>query len=606
MVQPVRVTPLWPASWVSAVDKTRQSKSVEVRDIWEVYDEVLEFVPAAHAWAIDDALVDRDPHLAWERWSCAAEQSLAEAFQRSGGPVPFQGLSLGRGKACLCTVSVGGKCSRRYGQDWGDPADAPEVHLYQSRSMAPVLTCKKRLRRVECLLSAIDRDGFTLCRGIELHRQWSCCLANEPPGFLDWGSLVAAPSTGVAGFKAEVIAAIDTVSDFVRRVVVCRREAAIRGWRNWILEDPLVHPYRWLRADLVPPAPFLVCDPRYTVDGSGILVEPHAIDAEFRRAWMPFFCREERGRADEDSFREVAEELTPLLDEVRLPRLSGDMLHEVVRKKAPTAGSLDGWGWRELKALPVTWFDKLASLFSLIEEEGVWPDGLLDAYIAMIPKSDGDSTPPWQRPLCVLPVIYRLWASVRLSHLEGWFKSWVPHSVFSAGEGRSSVEAWYSTALDIEESLSGATDSDVHIFVADVIKSFDTVDRGILDYILSRLGLPEWFRHAYFEYHANVRLRFKLSCGLGEPWTRDGGIPQGCPRSMVFIVALYLPWCRHLQSLRGVKPQLYADNLKCVSCEEGDLLEAARFTNRYIRLVGQAPAPSKCILLSTSVKFVTL
>ena len=128
--------------------------------------------------------------------------------------------------------------------------------------------------------------------------------------------------------------------------------------------------------------------------------------------------------------------------------------------------------------------------------------------------------------------------------------------------------------------MSGALDSDVHIFVADVVKSFDTVDRGILDYLLSRLGLPGWFRQTYFEYHARVRLRFKLSCGLGEPWTRDGGIPQGCPLSMIFIVALYLPWCRHLESFGAVKPQLYADNLKCVSCDDDDLLEAARFTNR--------------------------
>ena len=39
---------------------------------------------------------------------------------------------------------------------------------------------------------------------------------------------------------------------------------------------------------------------------------------------------------------------------------------------------------------------------------------------------------------------------------------------------------------------------------------------------------------------------FSLASGLGEPWTRDGGIPQGCPMSMMFIVALYLPWCRYL------------------------------------------------------------
>ena len=41
--------------------------------------------------------------------------------------------------------------------------------------------------------------------------------------------------------------------------------------------------------------------------------------------------------------------------------------------------------------------------------------------------------------------------------------------------------------------LSGVADSDVHLFVADVIKSFDTVDRGILDKVLSSLGLPGWF-----------------------------------------------------------------------------------------------------------------
>ena len=101
-----------------------------------------------------------------------------------------------------------------------------------------------------------------------------------------------------------------------------------------------------------------------------------------------------------------------------------------------------------------------------MEEDGEWPDGLLDAYISMIPKTDGNATPLGQRPLCVLPIAYRLWASTKLQQLQSWFESWVPESVFCAGGGKSSVEAWYSTALDMEESLSGALDSDVHIFVA--------------------------------------------------------------------------------------------------------------------------------------------
>ena len=59
---------------------------------------------------------------------------------------------------------------------------------------------------------------------------------------------------------------------------------------------------------------------------------------------------------------------------------------------------------------------------------------------------------------------------------------------------------------------------------------------------------------------------------------RDGSIPQGCPLSMMFIVALYLPWCGALESIPGVRPQLYADNLKCVSGSPAALLlSAARF-----------------------------
>ena len=37
------------------------------------------------------------------------------------------------------------------------------------------------------------------------------------------------------------------------------------------------------------------------------------------------------------------------------------------------------------------------------------------------------------------------------------------------------------------------------------------------------------FGHAYFEYHVHVRLRFELGAGLGDSWTRDGGIHKDAP-----------------------------------------------------------------------------
>ena len=87
----------------------------------------------------------------------------------------------------------------------------------------------------------------------------------------------------------------------------------------------------------------------------------------------------------------------------------------------------------------------------MVETSGVWPQGLLDAFFAMIPKADGDSTPLGQRLLSVLPVVYRLWASLRLGHLREWVVGWLPKSVFSLANGLSSVDASFSTALDIED-----------------------------------------------------------------------------------------------------------------------------------------------------------
>ena len=71
----------------------------------------------------------------------------------------------------------------------------------------------------------------------------------------------------------------------------------------------------------------------------------------------------------------------------------------------------------------------------MVESTGVWPQALFDAYIAMIPKADGDTTSLGQRLLSVLPVVNRLWASLRLGHLQEWVQGWVPKSVFCLENG---------------------------------------------------------------------------------------------------------------------------------------------------------------------------
>ena len=66
---------------------------------------------------------------------------------------------------------------------------------------------------------------------------------------------------------------------------------------------------------------------------------------------------------------------------MHLPRLTGQMLADVVHREGVTACSLDGWGWMEFKVLPLSWYDELARILTKVEDVGVWPDGLLDAFL---------------------------------------------------------------------------------------------------------------------------------------------------------------------------------------------------------------------------------
>ena len=80
------------------------------------------------------------------------------------------------------------------------------------------------------------------------------------------------------------------LNDVTGQVVVSRRDAGVRKWTHWLREDLGSRPHAWLRPYFVPPPPFLmVKDPQSQVSRN--LVEPHLIDAEVRKAWLPFFCR---------------------------------------------------------------------------------------------------------------------------------------------------------------------------------------------------------------------------------------------------------------------------------------------------------------------------
>ena len=104
----VQRTPLWPASWLPVLDKSRGSKAAEVQRVWDVYDDRLQFMSGGDALNLDGSLATGDVSLAWMIWSSAVEGALADAYRFAGGLVPDSGLVLGRGVFRSRTVRLGG------------------------------------------------------------------------------------------------------------------------------------------------------------------------------------------------------------------------------------------------------------------------------------------------------------------------------------------------------------------------------------------------------------------------------------------------------------------------------------------------------------------
>ena len=79
-------TPVWPALWLPALDKSRTSPNKEVQEVWKAYEERLKVVDWDAVQCLESGLAAGDPSAAWISWSNAAERALADAYCLAGGP----------------------------------------------------------------------------------------------------------------------------------------------------------------------------------------------------------------------------------------------------------------------------------------------------------------------------------------------------------------------------------------------------------------------------------------------------------------------------------------------------------------------------------------
>ena len=269
-----------------------------------------------------------------------------------------------------------------------------------------------------------------------------------------------------------------------------------------------------------------------------------------------------------DNFLQKYQHLIPALPQFSLQPLSAKRLRAVLNKMSShSAAGLDNWEVRTLKALPDQLLDALCVLYDTIESTGIWPTPLTAGYLCLIPKPDSDGSPASLRPLSILSVVYRLWASTRLQELMIWQESWAHSAQSGFRSGLDCADSWHPLALKVEQALLNG--HDLAGCFLDFEKALNLLPlHEIILPLAVRMGLPQPFVACLSNLYSRPLRVFKHAKGFGSAVSSDRGIVQGCPISVVLLNLLVAVFMRLVdRNLPSVKPRAYADDISCSSSQ---------------------------------------
>ncbi|KAJ9443234.1 Retrovirus-related Pol polyprotein from type-2 retrotransposable element R2DM [Diplonema papillatum] len=516
----------------------------------------------------------------WLRISRAAEDYLLQKSKIEGNLAAYRGRGERRR---LSTQRVSARPSPEGAGADTAPLKRARCLLGRMREYSAARAKWEDMSSAPCPLSLLLKGQWDKIRSFQsfiLQRtDGKCALPLIPPS--------AKAARGLSHTISDVCQSLaqTTLNSRYLEIARCQRE----------LRNPLgKESFAWVKKEAPPTFYFTNGrDGRLTAN----LVE---VDATVRRKWDPVL-RMYAGKK-EPEFAPFLREYGDFIAQhpCQLGPITADRLRSIARKKGVQSScGVDGWRMREVAALPDTILEGFAAVLNEVEETGLWPDGVLDALVTLIPKGEGDD-PLKLRPITVSSVVYRLWASVRLQEVLVWQEQWIHESQHGFRKGHSCDDVVMDIALSIEESLINGTP--LHGIALDFAKCFDRVPQGLVLDLVEALGLHERVLAPLRHVYKYLRRRFKYPLGVGDEFKVTNGILQGCPISVVLINALLSVLSKALVSRARVSPKSFADDLYLLSRLAKLLQEGIEVTAIFGSLTGLALNEGKCASFSTSEK----
>ena len=323
------------------------------------------------------------------------------------------------------------------------------------------------------------------------------------------------------------------------------RAERVARWRNQVPtlweERPSVV-YRWLAAD----SPAWGSVPILTMSGAQCTTIDE-VDSVVQDFWVHRVWRMHADVDEEERWGAFQRSpFSAFLPNCPFPHDSWSLERvQMVLRQLPegSAPGLRGIPIAVWKCLPDEFLQRVADLFTLIEDSGNWPDELLHAYVAMIPKAAGGSRPQDQRPITVPDVLYRVWA-------KGIVLAWAPvlHGDylgpaalgFRAQAGTLHVAQLLSDLIVVQQWRK----QPLWLVSFDVEKCFPSLPWWAIFGVLGQAGVDARTVRCLLRFYEQLRHRFRYGQVDGSEWGMANGLAQGCPASPDLLNILFEPFHR--------------------------------------------------------------
>ena len=101
--------------------------------------------------------------------------------------------------------------------------------------------------------------------------------------------------------------------------------------------------------------------------------------------------------------------------------------------------------------------------------------------------------------------------------------------------------------------------------------------------------MPEGIVSAYEAYISNLQVYTCVAGGIGKPYTRRCGIPQGCPSSMTMVALIMRSWILEMRNFTRIECYILADDVLIISTGikmASIFAKALNATHKYLHMMG--------------------